>query len=150
MNYKDFKNCLTLDDIYNILEYFNGAPIIKNNYIISKTICHSGHSHKLYYYDNSKLFKCYTECSESFDIFTLIDKIYKLKNKNIHYNEIVKLIKNILHKEFNNIIITDNEPNLIEEQIKLLKKQKEEVNNYQFIMYSTKILNALDNIVVKE
>lgn len=31
-------------------------------------------SYKLYYYNNTKLFNCYTECKESFDIFDLVTR----------------------------------------------------------------------------
>lgn len=40
----------------------------------------------MYYYDNTKLFKCYTACPEtSFDIFELTLKIKKLANEQIVY-----------------------------------------------------------------
>lgn len=46
-----------------------------------ETICHNqiGDSHglKLYYYNNTKLFKCYTQCENSFDIFELVCKVKK-------------------------------------------------------------------------
>lgn len=50
--------------------------------IIFKTICHN-HSEdeasmKLYYYKNSKLFHCYTDCGCSFDIFNLFRRRYDL------------------------------------------------------------------------
>ena len=39
-------------------------------HFISRTICHGGNSWKLYYYDNTHLFRCFTECSpEIFDIY---------------------------------------------------------------------------------
>lgn len=78
--YKDqIKQSLTLEQIYQFLTDFQGEPIIKGDYIIAKTICHNGHSHKLYYYDNTKLFKCFTDCSpDTFDIFQLYTNIQKV------------------------------------------------------------------------
>ena len=70
------KNNLTIEQIGDLLFTLDANPIIKNDYIISRTICHGGDSHKLYYYDNTKLFRCYTQCAgDTFDIFELIVKI---------------------------------------------------------------------------
>jgi len=77
-NLDEVKNNLTLDQIFSFLSAFDAQPILHDDYIISRTICHGGDSHKLYYYDNTKLFKCYTECpEESFDIFQLAIKIHQ-------------------------------------------------------------------------
>lgn len=80
---KDYiKNNLTIDNIYAILEEFGANPSMNGQVIVSETICHSlpgEGSHKLYYYDNTKLFRCYTDCSEYFDIFELVLKVYNLQ-----------------------------------------------------------------------
>ena len=62
------KFSLTLEQVESLLSELGGNPQRYNNMIISKTICHCGESHKLFYYDNTKLFRCYTECSDTFDI----------------------------------------------------------------------------------
>lgn len=72
------KESLSLEQIFHFLEEQEAEPCIKDNIIISKTICHNHKgegSHKLYYYDNTKLFKCYTDCDDTFDIFELVIKI---------------------------------------------------------------------------
>ena len=69
------KNELTIEQVYEVVAMFGGNPMIKGNIIISQTICHGGQSNKLYYYDNTKLFRCYTECSDTFDIFELVLKV---------------------------------------------------------------------------
>ena len=72
----ELKNSLTLDDVEQIVDYLGGEPIRKNDTLICKTICHDGDSHKLYYYENSHLFKCFTQCEENyFDLFELIIKV---------------------------------------------------------------------------
>ena len=88
------KNSLSLDQIEELLNYFGAEPKRQNNFLICRTICHGGHSHKLYYYDNSKLFRCYTECEPAiFDIFELIIKIKKQHNETITlYNAMVFII----------------------------------------------------------
>ena len=49
------KNSLTLEQLYSFLDDLGAAPQLQENMIINKTICHNGNSHKLYYYDNTKL-----------------------------------------------------------------------------------------------
>lgn len=76
------KEELTLEDIFSIVEEMGGNPSLHGNMLMIDTICHhlpGEGSHKLYYYDNTKLFRCYTECGEYFDIFQLIVKIYQLQ-----------------------------------------------------------------------
>lgn len=93
MNQKEYleniKNDLTLDQVYQLLIDLGGEPqIINNSYIISRTICHNPPgqgSFKLYYYDNTKLFRCYTECNDAFDIFQLILKVKHLSKSGITY-----------------------------------------------------------------
>ena len=79
---EDVKEYIDLDDVYNLLEYFDAEPQMYNNYIISRTICHNGDSHKLYYYDNTSLFKCFTGECGSFDIFELVQKIQDIDDLN--------------------------------------------------------------------
>lgn len=76
------KDSLTQDQVFQFLTEFHGEPYIRNDIIISKTICHNNFdnlnnaSHKLYYYSNTQLFHCYTGCANSsFDIFELLQKI---------------------------------------------------------------------------
>ena len=86
---EEIKNNLTIDQIYEFLAEAGGEPQIHGDYIISRTICHNPPgqgSFKLYYYDNTKLFKCYTDCeNNTFDIFGLVLKIKKLAGEQIIY-----------------------------------------------------------------
>ena len=74
------KNSLTLEQVYDFVAEHGGEPILKKEYFISRTICHNpagSGSYKLYYYDNTKLFKCFTDCGDTFDIFDLVCRIKK-------------------------------------------------------------------------
>lgn len=80
----EIKNTLTIEQIIELVDSFGGEGIqINDNIVTFKTICHNGDSHKLYYYDNTHLFKCYTNCpeTEGFDIFELIRKIKTRESK---------------------------------------------------------------------
>lgn len=76
------KENLELEDIYNILDYFSADPQMFDDYLIAKTICHNGDSHKLYYYENTQLFKCYSGSCGTFDIFELVQKIQDMEDLN--------------------------------------------------------------------
>lgn len=76
LNKNKIKESLTIEQVFDLCNEMGGDPQMKDGYFISRTICHGGESHKLYYYDNTQLFKCYTECAgEAFDIFELVIKV---------------------------------------------------------------------------
>lgn len=69
------KESLSIEQIRDIVSELGGEPEFQNGALISRTICHGGQSKKLYYWDNTHLFKCFTDCGESFDIFELVRKV---------------------------------------------------------------------------
>ena len=77
------RDALTTDNIIELLQLWGGDPIATVFGALSSTICHNepgAGSRKLYYYENSKLFQCYTGCENpSFDIFELVIKIMKIQ-----------------------------------------------------------------------
>lgn len=79
---EQLKHSLTIDDITKIVCHLGSdLPKMDNKgNLVFQTICHNfiGGSYKLYYYDNSKLFSCYTECQKTFDIYELIEKVKKV------------------------------------------------------------------------
>ena len=86
MDFKELRDQLTDEAIKEILAQFNVEPVEENeNEIVFPTCCHNleGGSPKLFYYKNTKLFHCYTECSATFDIFTLLQKMYHLRGEDI-------------------------------------------------------------------
>lgn len=94
MDFKELREQLTDEMIKSILIQFNVEPVLETaQEIIFPTCCHNleGGSPKLYYYKNTKLFHCYTECSETFDIFTLLQKMYKLRGEEISLRQAISL-----------------------------------------------------------
>lgn len=86
---KEVKEVLTLDNIFELLQDWGGDPEYSSFGILSATICHNRPgegSKKLYYYENSTLFRCYTGCDDTFDIFELTIKVME-----IQYNQIFDL-----------------------------------------------------------
>ncbi len=78
----EIRKQIEIEDIYSLLVEFGGEPEYSAFGIISRTICHNpAHegSRKLYYYTNSDLFRCYTDCGDSFDIFELVQKVSRIQ-----------------------------------------------------------------------
>lgn len=77
-NKDEIKQNLTVEQVEEVLSDFGAEPYRKGDILIAKTVCHNPcgcGSHKLYYYPNTNLFKCYTDCGESWDIFELTRKV---------------------------------------------------------------------------
>ena len=73
-NKEEAKEQIEIEDVFNLLEFFEAEPQIFGDHIVAKTICHEGHSHKLYFYSNTKLFHCFSGDCGTFDIFELVQK----------------------------------------------------------------------------
>ena len=127
-NFDNIKNSLTIEQVKDLLFALGGDPIIKGDIILARTICHGGQSHKLYYYDNTKLFKCYTDCPEgSFDVYDLIIKYNKNENKEMNLYQAVNFVVN-----FFNLVISNENFIINNEELtdwKILNKYEE--NNSQ-------------------
>lgn len=100
-NKDKIKENLSIQQVYDFVNFLGGNPRMDKSekFFVSETICHNHKgegSHKLYYYDNTKLFRCFTECEPStFDIFELVRKV-KIIEENIElslFEAIVFVVK---------------------------------------------------------
>lgn len=96
MNIETLKQQITYQQIYDLVEYLNGQPQDKGDHLICKTICHCGNSHKLYYYQNTHLFKCYTACNDAFDEFELVSRV-----QNIQLPQAIQFVCDFLGIDYN-------------------------------------------------
>jgi hypothetical protein len=89
------KEQLSLENIFDVISDFGGDPQYTDFGILSTTICHNPAgegSRKLYYYSNSGLFQCFTNCG-SFDIFELVIKVFSIQyDKEIDLNAAIRYI----------------------------------------------------------
>ena len=92
----EIRNALSTDNIFDLLQEWGGDPMYTDFGLLSTTICHNtpgDGSKKLYFYENSKLFYCYTGCDSSFDIFELTIKVFDIQhNKKMDLNDAVRYI----------------------------------------------------------
>ena len=90
------RESLTNDNIFDLIQEFGGDPIRASFGFTSTTICHNPPgegSRKLYYYENTGLFKCFTGCGEYFDPFQLVIKVAKIQwDKEFDLNDAVRWI----------------------------------------------------------
>lgn len=95
LTFKELRDRLEPSDIIRILEQYNVHPYYQcKNYLIFETCCHNPigtGSNKLYYYTNTHMFKCYTECDCMFDIFELIIKIENIQGRKIGKGEAIRI-----------------------------------------------------------
>ena len=93
---KEIKESLNLDNIFELLQDWGGDPEYTSYGILSATICHNRPgegSKKLYFYENSGLFRCYTGCDDTFDIFELAIKVMDIQeNVQFDLNDAVRFV----------------------------------------------------------
>ena len=92
----EIKNSLNIENVFDLLQEWGGDPEYSDFGILSTTICHNEPgegSRKLYYYENSGLFRCYTGCESTFDIFELTIKVSKIQhNQEFDLNDAVRFV----------------------------------------------------------
>ena len=100
---KTIIDSITLTDVKNFLESLGVEQIVVNEekqYLICPTICHNpiheAESMKLYWYQNNKIFRCYTECNEAMTIFELYRKYMALNQYPVSLEEAENYVKQFL------------------------------------------------------
>ncbi len=82
IDYQDIIENLKDDAVYNLLEQLNIPVQDKGDYFLCKTCCHHSDSEeaswKLYYYKNTHLFVCYSECG-AMSFFTFLRNYYEVR-----------------------------------------------------------------------
>lgn len=137
----DIIQSITLKDVQYFLESLGVEQINLNEekgYIICPTICHnplhSAESMKLYWYQNNKIFRCYTECNEAMSIFQLYQKYMAINEHEVSDFEAQEYVKKCL-KHINVSANTtshynfefDREKYLFDSQIPLLPEYNKDV-----------------------
>jgi hypothetical protein len=145
---EQIKNDLTVEQIFDLLMTLGADPVQHGDMIMARTICHGGNSHKLYYYDNTKLFRCYTECSDTFDIFQLIVKIESTNGRKFSLPQALKYVINYFNLSIETKNFTNDDDQLQDWQIlnrydKILNTENKEEKKVEMKIYDDKILTYL-------
>ena len=144
----ELKNQLEPNDIIGIIKTI--IPDLRyeefNNYLILPTICHNLNqedaSMKLYYYYNTNLFFCYTQCNSSFDIYELIKKILVLRDLPSDFTEVFNIITKNVDKDFN----------FVQEDYKyhsFLDKYEKKNQTVNFEIYNKDLINFFEDYYYK-
>lgn len=110
--------------------------------IVFPTICHNANidqaSMKLYYYRDTKLFHCYTDCGDSFDIFRLFARYYETRG--IEYNY-YRDIYDVITSNFETIV-NGFESFVYEKQANPLKRKRTSI---ELTEYDNSVLDVFTN-----
>lgn len=114
----------------------------RDNNLIFTTICHGGHKHKLYYYNDRKIFKCYTDCGDSFDIYELVRRTKLHKNINLRFDECIKYVASLTNKNIHisSILSTIHRDDIIDDW--------EWIKNYRRVEKPQVLLPSIDSKVM--
>lgn len=118
------KSALNEDQILAIMNRFGVSEFHDSgSYLSFPTICHNKHvrdaGFNLVYYKDSKLFRCFSECGETFDIFGLVRKRLEIEHENTHPSNLYYFVLN--HTDAN--IQVENEPAYQEIDADIYRKQ---------------------------
>lgn len=163
----EIKNQLTIEQVYDLVMELGGEPVMDagGNFFTARTICHNHlgeGSRKLYYYDNTKLFQCYTDCAGSFDIYELICKVKTISGEyKIYFGregaiqrewkifdaiDYVAVYFNIIanfSEDFETFQSRLEDWELFEKYDKINSLQEQESKKVELKIYDSKILNNL-------
>lgn len=138
-------------DIIRLMEKL-GVPesMIKygNNSLIFPTICHNemsnDPSHKLYYYEATKRFYCYTNC-KSMSVFDFIIKVYQTRGYKIEFREAYNILDKIVSKRIKNgFAILSNPKPLVPDKIDKNWEEQLPVYNHHILECFTQQPRFLD------
>lgn len=104
-NQNELRELLTEEQIIHILRRLGSSEHRdENSYISFRTICHNedeGNANfNLVYYKDTKLFTCFSECGETFDIFRLVKKRFEIDGEDTHIGNIYYFILNYSDLDF--------------------------------------------------
>lgn len=98
IDYNQIVEDLEDERVFSLLEQLGAQPVDKPGYILCKTICHNEDadeaSQKLYYYKDTHLFYCFTECG-GMSIFKFLKNYYETRSIVYDwYTDILQVIVN--------------------------------------------------------
>ena len=138
-------------DIIRLMEKLGvSESMIKygNNSLIFPTICHNemsnDPSHKLYYYEATKRFYCYTNC-KSMSVFDFIIKVYQTRGYKIEFREAYNILDEIVSKRIKNgFAILSNPKPLVPDKIEKNWEEQLPVYNHHILECFTQQPRFLD------
>jgi hypothetical protein len=138
------KESLTENDIKIILtDLGSSRPTYdRNGNMIFSTVCHGGHKHKLYYYEESKLFHCYTDCGDNFDVFEVVIRAKKEQGYTFSFYEAVRYVANLTGKMFTKSSLFDSMSHKIDDWEWINRLNRKKPIDVNLPVYSDKVMDV--------
>ena len=145
MEAKELIELITDEQIHDILvnEFGSNEPKVVSKALAYQSICHNtpadSNSYKLYYYPETKSFRCYTQCQESFNIISLTEKV-----KGFTFSEAMNFLCNKFGFNilgFKRVVGFNEEFNDLNYLSKYIKT-KEEDKAKELTIYDDRVLNV--------
>lgn len=98
----ELKENMSIDDVIKVMAQLGATDFLdRGDHLAFRTVCHNLDEHvggyNLRYYKDSKLFRCFSQCNESFDIINLAKMRLSLEDNQEHYySEAFYLVLNFL------------------------------------------------------
>lgn len=151
----EIKNSLSVQDVEELVRHLGGEAMWRRDALVCSTICHNRPgegSLKLYYYDNTKLFKCYTGCGEYFDIYELVARAKYVQDEvEMNAGQSIRFVANFFGitatRDFDDMFETRSE--LLERLKKIDKPAETPQATYEPKIYDDSILKNLMKIYPK-
>lgn len=134
------KDSLTEQEIHKILKDLGSKdPIQGNQY---QTICHGGHKYKLYYYHETKSFHCYTDCSDTMDIFEVVIRAKKQQGYDFSFPQAVQYVATLTGKTFGFSSLINNSTEIIDDWNWINRHKKKDKIITQLPEYDSNVLDV--------
>ena len=114
LNFDQLKKQLTIDQIIKILGRLGASQHEdRGDYLLFPTVCHnldeSRAGMNLAYYKESKLFRCFSECGETFDIYGLVKRRLELEgDSEFHSSNLFFFVLNHSESDLTSLEIETN------------------------------------------
>lgn len=138
MDANKFKEQLSINDVYNLMDSLDTQPFIKGNVIYCVSLCHHGDGHNLRYYSETFSFYCFSNCGA----MSIYDVIGKILDKNF-FDSFTYVLK-YFNYSFSDITFNDKS---YEDKVDLsfFNRGKKEIKEPELNKLNDKILDAYYN-----
>jgi len=137
-------------------ELGSSEPHFRQEALVFETVCHNcagEGSHKLYYYSNTNLFRCYTNCGDAFDIFDLVIRQFHLRGIELNIGQAIRWVYDRTDCSRDSFELKENlsdDWNIINKYKSISDLGKDPKDPPVLKEYSDKILDALDFFVIDD
>lgn len=140
------KESLSLNEIKLILHKLGSNDPIpdKNGNMMFQTVCHNrcNGKHKLYYYEESRMFHCYTECNENFDIYEVVIRAKREQGHELSFYESVQYVSSVTGKIYTSSVLDKAASHIIDDWNFINRYKRKEKIKPELPVYDDRVMNV--------